>query len=892
MKKTALILVFLLLSISGRVWAADPVRESDREMFPTNVSYDSRFPTPATFLGHELGSAPVRYHELVEYLQTVASLSDRMTIEVIGYSHERRPILFLVITSPTNHARIGEIREQHVGLTEPSVNQSVSNDMPVVTWLNYGVHGAESAGMDSALPTVYYLAAAQGPEVERILQESVILVTAAFNPDGHAKRASWFDSYSSQEAVSDPQHLEHDYDGQVLRTNHYGFDLNRQWLLLTQPESSAWVRKWHEWRPNVSIDFHEMGSGQTYYSHPGVATRSHPLIPDVAHKLMLDTVRESERFLDSEARLYFHGERFDNFYIGKGSTYPLVNGGVGILYEAGSARGVELDTPHGLRTYRENTRKHFRTSIGSVEGALNQRIKLLEYQKRFYETALTDAKDNVVKAYVFDAPNDAARMYHFVDLLRSHRIKAYELSRNINVNGKVFTAGEAMIVPLRQPQYRMIRGIFDTVTEFKDSTFYDVSSWTVPLAFNLQYEALSGRGFNANLVGAETSLDTPAADAPDAANYGFAFEWAGYYAPRALNRVLGADLLASVATKPFALQTTRGPYEFRAGSIFVPFDRQEQSPEQIEKLMRVIAADDGVFVHAITSGRSASDVAGVNPGGPSFVPVKKPKVLLVTGRGVDLYDTGAAWHLMDFRMRMPVTLRDRDRLDGLDWSTYSHVIFPGGEYEEYAPDYLDTLRQWVEHGGTVVGIRQASQWLRDNVLDYVEPVDGDVVTSPDGSETIPGSAPLQPEEAEDTEDSDETERFNYAEKESRDAVDIIGGAIFSGDVDITHPLGFGYDRRDIAIHKNTDEVMARPDNPYATVIAYGEQPLLSGYASATNKDALAGTAALIADRRGDGSVVLFSDDPNFRAIWYGTNKLFMNALFFSKAFQAQVESSN
>ncbi len=888
MKKTDLILALLLLSLPCHLMAADLVRESDSEMFPTNVSYDSQIPTPEAFLGHALGSAPVRHHQLVEYLQTVAGLSDRMTVEIIGYSHERRPILFLVVTSLENHARIGEIRDEHIALTEPSMNQIAGDDMPVVTWLDYGVHGAESSGMDAALPTAYYLAAAQGPEVEKILDESVILLTAVFNPDGHAKRASWFDSYGSQVTVPDPQHLEHDYDGQVLRTNHYGFDLNRQWLLLTQPESRAWMRKWHEWRPNVSVDFHEMGPEHTYYSHPGVATRSHPLIPDAAEQLMLDTVRESERFLDSEARLYFHGERYDNFYIGKGSTYPLINGGVGILYEAGSAKGVELDTPHGLRSYRENIRKHFRTSIGSIEGALNQRTRLLTYQKQFYESALADAGDSAVKAYVFDAPNDAARRYHFVDLLRSHRIKTYELSRNLEVNGKTFTAGEALIVPLRQPQYRMIRGIFDTITEFEDSTFYDVSSWTVPLAFNLQYEALSGRSFSANLVGAEPSLVIPSADAPDAANYGFVFEWTGYYAPRALNRVLDADLLASVATKPFALQTTRGAHQFGVGSILVPFDRQEQSPEQIAELMRVIATEDGLFVHAITSGRSPSGTAGLNPGGPSFVPVKEPKVLLVTGREVNLYDTGAAWHLMDFRMRIPVILRERERLNDLDWSPYTHVIFPGGEYEEYAPDYLDTLRQWVGHGGTVIGIRQASQWLRDNVLDYVEPVDGDAVSAIDGAETIPGSEQLRPEEQEEQE-AEETDRLDYAEKESRDAADVIGGAIFSGDLDITHPLGFGYDRRDIAMHKNTDEVMERPDNPYATVIAYSEQPLLSGYASATNKDALAGTAALIADRRGDGSVILFSDDPNFRAIWFGTNKLFMNALFFSKVFQAQVE---
>ncbi len=882
--KIARLIPVLLFSLAANPAAADIVRETDREMYPANVSYDANIPVPESFLGHALGRAPVRHHQLVEYLQTVAGLSDRMTVETIGYSHERRPILLLVITSPANHERIDEIRDRHIALTEPSENLGVSDDMPVVTWLNYGVHGAESSGMDAALPTAYYLAAAQGPEVERILDESVILLTAVFNPDGHAKRASWFDSFASQVVVSDPQHIEHDFDGQLFRTNHYGFDLNRQWLLLTQPESRAWGKKWHEWRPNVSVDYHEMGGDKTYYFHPGVTTRTHPLIPDEAEGLMLDTVRESEEFLDSEARLYYHGEGYDNFYIGKGSTYPLVNGAIGILFEASAARGVELDTAHGLRSYRENIRKHFRTSIGSIEGALSQRVELLHFQKRFYDSALDSADDHAVKAYVFDAPNDAARLFHFVELLKSHRIKAYELDRDIEVNGKAFLAGAALIVPLRQPQYRMIRGIFDTITEFEDATFYDVSSWTMPLAFNLHYEALSSRHFRASLVGTEVVPQPAAATAPDTAQYGYAFKWSGYFAPRALNRVLGADLLASVATKPFALHTTRGPVEFQAGSVFVPFDRQQQTPDEIAAVMRVIAAEDGLTVHAVTSGRSPSGIAGLNPGGPSFMPLKEPKVLLVTGRGVDLYDTGAAWHLLDFRMRMPVTMRDRDRLQGIDWSRYTHVIFPGGEYEEYAAAYLDQLRQWVARGGTVIGIRQASPWLRANVLDYVEP------TAEDATEIIAdvgNVAPVSPlpGQAESPDEAEAAERIDYMDKERSDAVDVIGGAIFSGDLDTTHPLGFGYERRHIALHKNTVEVMPRPENPYATVIAYSEQPLLSGYASTTNREALAGTAALIAERWGEGSVVLFSDDPNFRAIWYGTNKLFLNALFFSTVFE-------
>ncbi|MGH8223360.1 MAG: M14 family zinc carboxypeptidase [Woeseiaceae bacterium] len=871
-----------VLALPALADADDRVREADQAMYPPDARYDARIPEPEQFLGHALGRAPVRHHRLVDYIETVADMSERMTAEVIGYSHERRPILTLTITSPQNHSRIAGIRLAHLALGEPGSGQAVSPDMPLVIWLNYGVHGAEASGMDAALPMVYHLAAAEGPAIERMLAESVILLTAVFNPDGHAKRVHWFDSFGGVVPVADPQHIEHDYDKLFLRTNHYGFDLNRQWLLLTQPEPRAWVAKWHDWRPNVTVDYHEMGSDRTYYFHPGIATRTHPLVPAEAEQIMADTVRESERFLDRESRLYFHGEGYDNFYPGKGSTYPLFNGSIGILYEAGSARGVEIETPYGLRTYRENIRKHFRTGISSVEGALNQRERLLDYQRRFYASAIEEADDALVKAYVFDAPGDAARLYHFVDLLHAHRIRSYELARDITLNGKSFAAGQAMIVPLRQAQHRMIRGIFDTQTEFADTTFYDVSAWTLPLAYNLHYEPLSGRNFRDNLLGIASSLEMPVADPPEAASYAYAFEWSGYYAPRALGRILGEGLLANVATEPFAAQTARGAQHLGRGSIVVPFDRQERSPAEIGALMHVIAAEDGVTVHAITSGRSASGSAEVGPGGPSILPVTEPKVLLITGRDVDRYNSGSVWHLIDFRMRMPVTLRDRELLADLDWRPYTHVIFPGGEYEEYLPEYLGALRRWVEGGGTVIGMREASLWLKSQVLDYVEPLPGETPPAAVTATTASGHDPLLAPDA-------EPERHDYGQKTDRDATRLISGAIFHGDLDNTHPLGFGFDRREVALLKNMAEVLTHPPNPYATVIVYDRPPLLSGYASPENQEALAGSAALIADRRGEGSIILFADDPTFRGTWLGTDKLLMNSLFFSKAFQPYEE---
>lgn len=867
---------FMVLFSAGLATAQVDVRAADADMFAADVDYDPAFPTPEEFLGFKLGHEPVRHHQLVDYITTIAGMSDRLSLEVIGYTHERRPILFVVATSPANHARLDEIRDRHVALSEAGSNQPVTDDMPIVTWLNYGVHGAESSGMDAALPFVYHLAAARGDEIERVLATSVVLVTAIFNPDGHAQRIAWFDAYGGQRRIADPAHIEHQFNWTFARTNHYWFDLNRQWLLVTQPEPRAWMRKWHEWRPNITVDYHEMGGQQTYYFHPGVRTRTNPLVPERAEALLEQTVRTSQNFLDGEGRLYFHGERFDNFYIGKGSTFPLLNGGVGVLYEAAAALGRELETWNGLRTYRENIRKHFHTSIAGIEAGANLRREYLEYQKAFYTSALRDAANYPVKAWVVAAPGDPARLHFFADLLNYHRIETHRLARDVTADGKSFAAGEALIVPASQAQHRMIRSVFETLTEFEDATFYDVSTWTLPPAFGLDAAALSGRAFRDNLVGEQWSPPLPTAPAPDRSSFGYVFEWSPYFAPRALWRVLEKGVLVRAATKPFAALTSSGPQEFGAGSIVVPFDRQEVPRAEIHALMEVIAAEDGITVHSLTSGRSATGTAGFDVGGPSFYPLDTPSVLLVVGDDMNLYDAGEIWHLADFRMNMPITLRSRDSLGGIDWDRYTHIIFPSGDYDEYAPAFAGRLRQWVAEGGTVIGMREAVPWLRANTLDWIDPM------SEEG--LIAAAKQAEVDDAAD-EEADEEKRLPYSEKDDFEAARVIGGAIFAADLDITHPLGFGYANRSIFVHKNVEEPLLPTDNPFATVIAYTDNPVHSGFVSAENREALAGTPSLIAERSGNGSVILFADNPNFRGYWYGTNKLFLNAVFFSTIFE-------
>ena len=842
--------LFALSSNAQQVERADP-------FFADGGSYDPNIPRPETVIGHPLGHRIARNDLLVAYMRTIANLSPRITVEDIALTHEGRPILGLTITSPENHARIDEIKAAHVALSDPESAQEVSEDMPVITWLNYGVHGAEVSSTDSSMAVAYHLAAAQGPEIEETLKNSVIILIAVFNPDGNSRMSAWNHMNGGYVSVSDPEHRLHNTFWPGGRTNHYWFDLNRQWLIIQHPEPRGWVAKFHEWRPNITVDYHEMGSASTYYFHPGAPERTFPYIPERSMEL-LDLVADRPRsWLDSEQRLYFHEEGFDNYYIGKGSTYPHMHASMGMLFEQASSVGL-IDTPHGLLSFQDNIRTQYRTSLEMIRAGLEMKDELLQYQREFSrETAELAAEDDI-RAYVFSSPGDDARAYHAIDILNRHQIQVNRLAEDVVIDDMLYPAEDSYIVRTGQPQYRMVKALFEMITEFEDETFYDVSAWTLPLAFDFDFSPLSARELRGNLLGELISAEFPAVPAPTTASYAYLFDWSNYYAPRALYRLIDAGVLPKVATQPITISSNGETVSLPAGAILVPLGWQggDLSDNEIHALMGMIAEENGIEVYPVDSGRTPQ--TGMDLGSRNFASIPLPKVLLLVGEGVASYDAGEVWHHLDARMDIPVHMVDKRDLDGLDLHKYTHLVLVGGNHGDLE-SVKDNIDDWVLNGGTLVGIRQGARWAHDNIL-------------------------YQSASVSSSDHKSEIERFDYSEKNEIEAQDIIGGAIFAGDLDITHPIGFGIDNRNIASQRNTLIAFDPPENPWATLIEIPENALLSGFASSENQEALAGKAMAIAERRGRGSVILFADNPNFRAYFFGTNKLFTNSLFFSLAF--------
>ena len=710
------------------------------------------------------------------------------------------------------------------------------------------------------MAVAYHLAAAQGPAIEETLENSVILLIAVFNPDGNSRMSAWNHMNGAYVPVTDPEHRLHNTFWPGGRTNHYWFDLNRQWLILQHPEPRGWVAKFHQWRPNITVDYHEMGANSTYYFHPGVPERTFPMIPEQSMEL-LDRVADRPRaWLDSEQRLFFNEEGFDNYYIGKGSTYPHMHASMGMLFEQASSVGL-IETEHGVLSFRDNIRTQYRTSLEMIRAGLEMRTELLQYQRDFSRQTSELAEADDIKAYVFSSIGDKARAWHAIDILNRHQIQVRALNGDIEVDGQSFPASDSYIVETDQAQYRMVKALFELITEFEDETFYDVSAWTLPLAFDFDFTALSARQIRGDIVGEPIAAEFPQAAIPQTASYAYLFDWSNYYAPRALYRLLNADIKAKVATRPISIESNGEVIDLPAGAILVPLGWQggDASDDEIHALMRSIASEDGIEVHAVDSGHTPQ--AGMDLGSRNFADIPKPKVLLLVGEGISAYDAGEVWHLLDARMQMPVHMVNKRDLAGLDLDNYSHLVLVGGSHSDLG-NRTEQINDWVRGGGSLIGIRQGASWAHDNIL-YPDQNDG---------------------AGNDEETENGQERFDYADKADIEAQDIIGGAIFAGDLDNSHPIGFGYSNRSLASQRNTLIAFEPPENPWATVVKIAEQPLLSGFASEEKQQELAGKAMAIAERHGAGSVMLFADNPNFRAWFFGSNKLFMNSLFFSLAF--------
>ncbi|WP_372767497.1 M14 metallopeptidase family protein [Pseudoalteromonas sp.] len=852
MKKLYLLLITACLALLSMQSSA----KSLDFYFDEKINFDPAIPTPESVLGYQVGDWHVRHDQLVAYMKLLAQKSERINLEVIGYSHEQRPLLLLTITNPSRLNNIDAVRKQH--LAQSIQGNNIKNDSPAITWMGYSVHGNEASGSNAALLVAYYLAAAQGEKINKLLDETVILLDPSLNPDGLARFSQWVNSYKGKNISADPNHKDHNEAWPSGRTNHYFTDLNRDWLLLQHPESRARIAKYHQWMPHILTDFHEMGPHSTYFFQPGIPSRKFPLTPDENVQLTKDIATFHAAALDQQGELYFTQESFDDFYIGKGSTYPDIHGTIGILFEQGSVRGHKYDTINGLREFSDAIKNQLTTSLSTFDAVVSGKQGLLSYQQRFYQDTAKLAKKDDVKGYLVAGGKDKSRFNAFLTLLNQHQINAYPLNKDASVAKQTFQANSSVFIPLNQPQYRLIKSAFLQQTSFKDNTFYDVSGWNLAHSFNLAFAEVS----STRAVKYQEQAWLPTSNKGNqtlSPNYAFAFEWNDYLAPKLLSQLQQNGIVARGAIKPFTASTTNGEHAFAAGTIIIAKGLQ-QDENWFNKLQKLVS-NSTVKVHQITSGLTTQ---GIDIGSRNIVPLKAPKVLLVGGQGTSQYEVGEVWYYLDRYLDIAATLVDLERLSRIDLAPYTHIIMTNGRFSSVSTKTVDKLKYWVQHGGVVWGHKSGAKFLADKGI-----LKAEYLSSSDLAKAFP------------------TDNLSYADKDSYHGDKRIAGAIFNANIDLSHPLSFSYERNTLPVFKNDTFVLKPSTKPFVNVATYTAEPLLAGFSHDKNNQQIAEQAVLVAHNFGKGKVVAMSDNPVFRSYWYGTSRLLSNAIFFGHAIDSE-----
>ena len=840
MQKISIILV-LLISCSA-------VAQKNLDLtyyLPQNITYNENIPTPKEVIGHEVGEWHVTHDKLMFYMQTLAEKSDRITIETRGETFEGRPILLLTITAPKNHQNIESIRQEHVALTENGASTLSTDAMPIVVYQGFSIHGNEPSGANAGLAYAYYLAAAQGPEIDDLLNNLIILMDPSFNPDGLQRFAYWANTNKSINLVADNNEREYHEVWPGGRTNHYWFDMNRDWLPVQLPESRARIKSFHKWLPNILTDHHEMGTNSTFFFQPGEPTRVHPLTPKMNQELTTEIGTYHARALDKIGSLYYSEENYDDYYYGKGSTFPDVNGSIGILFEQGSSRGHIQETENGLLTFPFTIRNQFTTALSTIEAAKNMRVKILDYQRDFYKDVRLEAAKSKTKSIVFGDSKDAAKAWHLAEILNRHKIKFNELTNDATIDGKNYKKRNSYVVPMNQKNHRLIKAMFEKRTNFTDSLFYDISAWTFPLAFNVDY---SEQSTLANAGSEIVDFAPLSGNIEEKSNYAYLFEWNEYYTPKALNSIVEKGLRAKVAKSPFSVEGKKYDY----GTILIPVQNQDLNADELYTFLKGVAQESRLQINSVSTGLTK----GIDLGSNDFDPIKKQKVAILVGKGIRSYDAGEIWHLFDTRFNMQLTKLDIAYLSSVDLGKYTDLIIPSTSSRDggLSKKYVEKIKEWVKDGGTLIGYRNVAEWLNKN----------EVISLNFKKDTLVA------------------QNISFAKKNDFSGAQVTGGAIFEAKLDLSHPINYGYKNDKIALFRNTNVYIEPDKNSYNNPIQYTNKPLLSGYISEENLELLKGTVPFQVKKVGKGRVIVFTDNTNFRAFWYGTNKLLMNAIFFGK----------
>jgi hypothetical protein len=818
---------------------------------------EAQLKSPEEFLGYKIGSRYTPHWKIVNYFNHVAAnASSLMKLQQYGETNEGRPLLLAFVSSAENISNLENIRRNNLRLANlgpdkpDSYRVAANENAPAIVWLSYNVHGNEASSSEAAMLVLYALTDPSNTKTKEWLKNTVVIIDPCINPDGRDRYVNWYNSAVGKKFNPQPMAREHREPWPQGRTNHYNFDLNRDWAWQTQIESQQRIKIYDQWMPQVHVDYHEQGVNEPYYFAPA-AEPFHEVITPWQREFQNTIGRNNAKYFDQNNWLYFTKEVFDLFYPSYGDTYPIYNGSIGMTYEqAGIAAGLGVITDEAdTLTLGDRAMHHFTTSMSTVEISSLNAGRLLKEFRKYFNNAISTGYGEYKTYVIKNQPQDAQRIDQLLDLLDKNGIQ-YNLGSGSGkgynyITGKEETfsvAANDIVISSYQPRSALVNVLFEPRSRLSDSVTYDITAWSLPYVYGLTAWASKDK-----IAGSGDVIRTKAVNKETA--YGYVLPWNGVRTVKAVGQLLQKGVLLRYAEEPFEINGNR----FDRGAVIILKTANKNAGSNLFTMVRQVADACNVQLYPVASGMVEK---GFDFGSDKVHPMKAPKVVLVTGDAIGSTAAGSIWYFFEQEIDYPVTQLNVTDLDRLDWNEVDVLIMPDGNYRFLNnKDDMEAFKSWINKGGRVIALENAVAQLAKADI---------------------GIKAKKADEA-DKKDSAYSSLKTYEDRERGAVSGTTPGSIWKVTMDNTHPLAFGYPDHYFTLKQDDNIYEFMKDGWNVGVIKKDNQ--VSGFVGAGLQSKLKDGLLFGVQNMGNGSIIYLADNVMFRSFWENGKLMFCNAVF-------------
>ena len=792
--------------------------------------------SPKEFLGYGLGDRFSRHHQIVAYFKQLEQNSSQIQLIPYGKTNEGRLLQLAFISSEKNLEQLEAIRTRHLH-NSGSIPGPLNNDKAVV-WLSYNVHGNESSSSEAAMKTAYALLT----KYQDWLQDTVIILDPCINPDGRDRYVNFYKQHRSLPYDDNLNTREHNEPWHSGRTNHYIFDLNRDWAWLTQVESQQRLKQYNLWLPHIHVDFHEQGINSPYYFAPA-AEPLHEVITEFQKNFQDALGKNHARYFDKEGWFYFTKQQFDILYPSYGDSYPMYLGAIGMTYEqaGGGVAGLGVQNDENIElTLKDRIEHHYTTGISTVEMAVKNRTKLNKnYQEYFSD------KDLKYKSFFLEGNPD--QINALAQFFKKHNIESTRLGKDTSIrgfdyqsqkNGSTSFSKNALVISTEQTKGKMAHILLEPTTKLNDSLTYDITAWSLPYAYGLKANASQE-----NSTGIPYQEDLFTATTLDKDRYGYAINYRSFED----SKFLAALLKKGLGVRYNSVPITNSGRSWKEGSLFILKGDNSKNINYTDTLQQ-LANQFKRKLYPIQTGYSER---GPDLGATELHLIKAPRVAVLRTDNTNAYRYGEVWHFFEQQLQYPLMQIESERLERM-LPTIDLLILPGGYYTKWSNNTLENkVAEWISEGGRIIALSEA--------LDIFADTDTFGLKKKEAPENNTTSVP-------------------YSELERNKISEITTGSIYKATMDPSHPLSFGVERY-YTLKLQADAYELLEDRGNAFTLNKKAKPL-AGFIGHLAKDNQKNSLLFGQEKYGSGSLIYLVDNLLFRGFWYNGKQVFSNAIFF------------